>query len=361
MENSSSSKMKQLLEGISASSAYACLNIRAPRHSLLNDTLTGERNRKISNDIPSALPNSVLQSPKEMPIPALGSFSRLPPELRSMVYDHLAQSATKALHERKRMSTVTKTGSLPPAWLLASKTAREEFAPYYHKLAWPTIMYTPDARGKLWHRTESCRKLEELLKIFLPSHDRLSHFTIVLASTCNEKRAMESWQVMGTIFDLLYQEKTLDINLDPSSTITKIRVIWCVQHWDTMQKLQTTENEFDERLNRIWHFLHEANQKMLAQSKWIRRFPVLKTLEFCVRYKEERYVYQYTAQDGKVEVDTLFVPLATRYRDRREIFAWTLSEMLDLHNAVCRKLWVIYCILIMSTLILWSKLSRRAC
>lgn len=60
-----------------------------------------------------------------------------------MVYGDLARGSTKAHNELKLTSRVTDKQSLHPGFLLASKTAQEEFAPFYEKNACPTITYTP--------------------------------------------------------------------------------------------------------------------------------------------------------------------------------------------------------------------------
>lgn len=271
-----------------------------------------------------------------------------------MVYDELAQASTKACNDHYFMSRITKKESLPPGILLASKTAREEFEPCYQKEAWPTIIYTPDKGVGRWQRAESCRKIEDLLQIILPAHKRSSQFTVVLSSMCDEEGANELWLVTDLIDDLIYQGQEFNMDLDPDKTIEKIRVIWYVQRWETMRQLQTSENELNEDLSRAWHFLFEANEHMQSQFRWTKRFPALTNLELCVRYKEEQYVFQYTNQDCKVEADILFVPRATHYRDRREIVAWTFSELLGIYKA----LWP--CICGLTILILYQGLQQLA-
>ncbi|KAE9983743.1 hypothetical protein EG328_009543 [Venturia inaequalis] len=332
-----SRQIKELLDDISASSASARLDPRATRHfcGLLNDQDFKPRNNKnITTDTPSSLPQLALHTAKEMPIPALGTFSRLPPELRLMVYRDLAQDSTKAHNERKSMSKITNKGSLPPGLLLASKTAREEFEPYYQKEAWPTIIYTPEAGVDQRPHIESCCILEELLKNILPSNKRLPKFSIVLSSMRDGGRVCEVCHVAGLILDLIYKRRDADLDLDPDKNIERIRVIWYVQSWETMRRLEFKENELNVGLSRAWHFLLEADEHLRAQFGGVQRFPSLKNLEVCVRYKEDHYTYQYTVQDGKAEADTLIVPLATRYRDDGEWVASTVSGMIERNKAV---------------------------
>lgn len=264
-----------------------------------------------------------------------------------MVYGDLARGSTKAHNERKLTSRVTDKQSLPPGFLLASKTAQEEFAPFYEKNACPTITYTADKGVSYWDRENLHLKLERLMKSFLSDHERLPQFTIVFSLMHNEKEAFELYHVQDLIDDLIFEKVDVDQARDVDNTIEKIRVIWYVRSWDTIQRLRTSGNELHEHLAYAWECLHWMGS---AHDVTVERFPALKNIELCVRYKEESYLFQYTTKDDEYVADTLFIPLATRYRDRREMVARKFPTILDQgFTTVCQGSFYI----LVSLLMLW--------